>query len=238
MKAVILAAGRGGRMGQLADNTPKPLLKVNGKPIIDYVLESFPSEIDEVIIAVKYLAEQIKAHIGKKNRGMNIRYVPGSKKGTAYSFMAAKKYLDNERFLFVQGDEVPDPVDIKNCLSKNLSILVFRSKTPEVSGIAYLRKDGTIEKIIEKPKNPTSNLAADGVMVLNTDIFGYTPSVIKGEYYFSTMVDLFVRDHKVVPVTARDFVGDFTTSSDLERVGKLLKKREKKFPGTIVKRGL
>lgn len=225
MKAVILAAGRGGRMSPLTDNLPKPLLQVNGKALIDYVLESFPPEIDEVIITVKYLAEQIKAHVGEKNRGMKINYVQGSNKGTAYSFLATKSYFGNERFLFVQGDEIPDPIDVKNCLSKDLSILVFRTQTPKVSGIAYLRKDGTIERIDEKPKNPKSNLAADGVMVLNSDIFRYKPSLINGEYYFSTMVDSFVRDHKVLPVTARDFVGGFTTPDDLEIVGNILKKK-------------
>lgn len=225
MKAVILAAGEGQRMSPLTLNTPKPLLKVNGKPIIDYVLESFGPEIDEVIIVVKYLGNQIKKHIGKKNRGMRIKYVLGSNKGTAYSFMAAKKYLNNERFLFVNGDEIPDPHDVKNCLTKDLSVLVFKSQNPQANGIAYLKKDGTIKRIIEKPKNPKSNLGVDGVMVLNTDIFSYTPTLTRGEYYFSEMAGLFVRDHKVFPVSARDFIGDLTAPKDLVRVGKILRAR-------------
>ena len=100
MKAVILAAGEGKRMSPLTLQTPKPLLEVNGRPIIDYVLESFTPEIDEAIVVVKYLGGQIKKHIGKKYRGMSIRYVLGSDKGNAYSFMAAEKYLKKES-LFV-----------------------------------------------------------------------------------------------------------------------------------------
>lgn len=223
MKAVILAAGRGIRMRPLTLKTPKPLLKVNGKPILDYILESFPPEIEEVIIVVKYLGTQIKKHIGKKNRGMKVKYVWGSDKGGAYSFIAAKKYLKNERFLFIYGDEIPSPVDIKNCLVGDLSILVFKTQKPQTNGIAYLRKDGTIGKIIEKPKNSKSNLAVDGVMVLNTDIFTYSPTLIKGEYYFSTMVNAFIHDHKVFPVGARNFIGDITAPHDLVRIGKILK---------------
>lgn len=227
MKAVILAAGEGKRMGPLTLGTPKPLLKVNSKPIIDYVLESFPPEIDEVIVVVKFLGEQIKKHIGKKYRGMRIRYVPGSDKGNAYSFMAASKYLEDARFLLVYGDEIPDPIDVKNCLTKDLSILVFKPRDPKVCGIAYLRKDGTIRKIIEKPKKTKSDLAIGGMMVLNTNIFNYTPLPTRGEFYFSSMVGLFARDHKVFPIKARDFVGDLTVPQDLIRVGNILSARHK-----------
>jgi len=223
MKAVILAAGEGKRMRPLTLKTPKPLLKVNGKPIIDYVLESFSPEIDEVIIVVKYLATQVKKYLGKKNRDRSIRYVLGSDKGSAYSFMAAKKYLGNERFLFVYGDEIPNSTDVKNCLARDLSILVFKTQNPQANGIVYLRKGGTIKRIVEKPKKPKSNLAIDGVMVLNTDIFTYEPTLIKGEYYFSAMVGLFVSDHKVYAVNAENFIGDLTAPSDLVRVGNILK---------------
>lgn len=225
MKAVILAAGEGKRMMPLTLKTPKPLLKVNGKAIIDYVLESFTPEIDEVIIVVKYLGNQIKKHIGKENRSKRIKYVLGSVKGTAYSFIAAKKYLKNERFLFVYGDEIPNPRDVKNCLSKDLSVLVFKSKNPRANGIAYLRKDCTIKKIVEKPKKPKSDLAVDGVMVLNTNIFDYAPAFTNNEYYFSTMVGSFVHEHKVHSVKAINFIGDLTTPQDLERVGNILKSR-------------
>ncbi|MBI2405389.1 nucleotidyltransferase family protein [Candidatus Gottesmanbacteria bacterium] len=223
MKAIILAAGKGERMRPLTLKTPKPLLKVNGKSIIDYVLGSFGPEIDEVIIVVKYLGSQIKKYIGEKNRGMKVRYALGSVKGSASSFMATKKYLKSERFLLIYGDEIPDPIDVKNCLAKDLSILVFTSKNPQANGIAFLKKDGTIRKIIEKPKSPKSNLAVDGVMVLNTDMFDYKPQMTRGEFYFSTMVGLFVRDHNVFAVNARDFIGDLTTPSDLARVEKLLR---------------
>ena len=226
MKAVILAAGEGKRMSPLTLQTPKPLLEVNGRPIINYVLESFTPEIDEAIVVVKYLGGQIKKHIGKKYRGMSIRYVLGSDKGNAYSFMAAEKYLKNERFLTVYGDEIPDPEDVKNCLAKDLSILVFESQNPRAHGIAYPRKDGTIKRIVEKPKNPTSNLGVDGLMVLNTNIFNYPPTFTKSEYYFSAMAGSFVHDHKVFFVKARDFVGDLTTPDDLVRVGNILRKRQ------------
>ena len=226
MKAVILAAGEGTRMRPLTLSTPKPLLKVGGKPIIDYILESLPTEIDEVIIAVKYLGDQIKSHIGAKNLDKKIRYVTGSSLGTAYSFLATKKFLRSERFILVHGDELTDKIDIKNCLSKELSILVFKPDKPQACGIAYLRRDGTIKKIIEKPKKTKSTLAVDGVMVINTDIFDCTPKLAKDEFYLSTMVDLFAKSHKVFPIKAKKSIFGISEPQDLVRAGSILKSRQ------------
>ncbi len=225
MKAVVLAAGEGKRMRPLTLKTPKPLLKISGKPIIDYVLESLSGEIDEVVIVVGYLGNQIKNYIGPKNRHMKVKYVTGSNKGSAYSLIAAKKHLKNQRFLVVQGDEIPHPRDIKNCLAKNFSVLVFESKNPSAHGIGYLSKDGSLAKIIEKPQKPKSNLGVNGVMVLNSDIFNYQPQLMRGEYYLSTMVGRFVLDHKVYPVEAEGSIGDITAPSDLNRAGKILQAR-------------
>ena len=225
MKAVILAAGEGKRMRPLTLTTPKPLLPVNGKPIIEYILESFPPEIEEIIIVVNYLGEQIKKHLGKKNHGKKITYVSGSLKGSACSLLATKKYLKNERFLVVQGDEIPNPTDMVNCLTRELSCLTFESRNPQANGIGFLRKDGSLKKIIEKPKTSTSTLGIDGVMVIHTDIFNYIPVRTRGEYYFSTLMSLFVRDHKVFPVPTQGLIGDLTTPNDLVRVGNILKLR-------------
>lgn len=145
MKAIILAAGMGERMMPLTIRTPKPLLKVKGKALIDYVIESLPSEIDEIIVVVWWLAEKIRKHIKKNYKEKNIRFVKGSEKGNAFSFMATRPYLQDERFLLIYGDEIPNPKNVERCLAENLSVLTYNF------GIN------------------------DGVMVLNTDIFNYPP---------------------------------------------------------------
>ncbi len=77
MKAIILAAGRGVRMNLLTVDTPKTLLKVKGKALIDHVFDSLPEEIDEVIVVTKYLGDQIIEHMAGKS-GRKITYVEGS----------------------------------------------------------------------------------------------------------------------------------------------------------------
>ncbi|KKQ79283.1 MAG: hypothetical protein UT03_C0063G0001, partial [Candidatus Moranbacteria bacterium GW2011_GWD2_38_7] len=65
MQIVILAAGRGTRMKDLTDNVPKPMLQINGKPILAYKLEALPEEIDEVIFVVGYFGNQIQQYFGE-----------------------------------------------------------------------------------------------------------------------------------------------------------------------------
>ena len=59
MQAVILAAGRGVRMGKLTENTPKPMLSLFGKPMLEWKLEMLPRVIDEVIFVIGYYGSQI-----------------------------------------------------------------------------------------------------------------------------------------------------------------------------------
>ena len=141
MKCVILAAGRGVRMMPLTTKIPKPLLKVKGKALIDYVLDSLPGEVDELIVVVKYLKEQIIDHVERKSWFKTVTYVTGSSKDNVHSFLNTRKYLRDERFLLIYGDEMPSLESVRRCLNEDLSILTFN--------------DGIY----------------DGVMVLNTDIF-------------------------------------------------------------------
>jgi NDP-sugar pyrophosphorylase family protein len=192
MKAVILCAGRGKRMMPLTKKTPKPLLTVNGKPIIDYILESLPYWTDEIIIVVKYKGEQIKKHVGSEFQGTKVRYVTGSKSGNAYSFLKTRRFLKNERFLVIYGDEIPNMWNVIKCAIKIFSVLTFKSKGRQVM---------------------------DGVMVLDTDIFNYTPLP---DDNFSALVEAFMRDHKVSRVRATKFIGRINTPKDIKRVERLL----------------
>ena len=195
MKAILLCAGRGERMMPLTAKTPKPLLKVNGKCLIDYVLNSLPKEIDEIIIVVDYLGDKIKKHVGKEYGGwggIKVKYVKGSNKGNAYSFLATRKYLKDEKFLLIYGDETPHPENVRRCTTKVLSILLFKSRFCN-TWLKY------------------------GVMVLNTDIFNYKPNTVD----FKDLVDAFVLDHKVKMVKAKGFMGEINTPEDIKRVERL-----------------
>jgi N-acetyl-alpha-D-muramate 1-phosphate uridylyltransferase len=112
MKAMLLAAGRGERMRPLTDHTPKPLLRVAGRPLIAWHLAALArAGIHEVIINVSWLGEQIRAALGDgRDFGLSIRY---SEEGsppleTGGGIFQALPLLGAEPFLVVNGDTFTD----------------------------------------------------------------------------------------------------------------------------------
>ena len=108
MKAMILAAGRGERMRPLTDETPKPLLKISGKRLIEYHLENLArAGIKEVVINHAWLGEQFPAVLGSGEKfGLNIHYSNEGEKAleTAGGIIRALPILGSEPFLLVNGD--------------------------------------------------------------------------------------------------------------------------------------
>ena len=110
MKAMILAAGRGERLRPLTDGTPKPLLQVRGKPLIEYHLEALArAGFDEIVINLSWLGEQISAHLGDgAGFGLRIAYSEeATALETAGGILQALPLL-GERFVVVNGDVFTD----------------------------------------------------------------------------------------------------------------------------------
>ncbi|MGH1471014.1 MAG: N-acetylmuramate alpha-1-phosphate uridylyltransferase MurU [Cellvibrionaceae bacterium] len=107
MKAMIFAAGRGERMGELTNNMPKPLLPVNGKPLIAYTLESLKKAgIKDVVINLAYLGKQIEQALGEGTEyGVNIKYsFEPYPLETAGAIVFASQLLGGDPFLLTNAD--------------------------------------------------------------------------------------------------------------------------------------
>ncbi len=115
MKAMILAAGRGERMRPLTDHTPKPLLKVGGKPLIVWHLERLAQAgFEEIVINHAHLGEQIEQALGNGAQwGLSIQYSPEKVAlETAGGIANALHLLGGEAFLVVNGDTYTE-IDFK-----------------------------------------------------------------------------------------------------------------------------
>lgn len=226
MKAIILAAGEGNRMRPLTEHTPKPMLMVLGKPLLTYVLESLPDAITEIIIVVGYKREAIQEYLGSDYEGRPITYVTQEQKtGTADALKLCHPHLaDGERFLLSYADDIYDKESVARCLGHTYSMLVVETDEPERYGVVTLNDDGSVLDVEEKPDHPKSNLIAPGIYVLDTHIFDYEPSVVRGEYYFTTMLDQFIREHKVFTEKAEFWV-TIGYPHDLEKAEELLNGR-------------
>ncbi len=139
MKAFILAAGRGERMRPLTDHTPKPLLTVRGKPLIEWHLQKLAAAgVREVVINLGWLGEMIKAHLGDGAR-FDVRIVY-SEEGwpaleTGGGLHHALPLLGDEPFLLVNGDVFTDmpfaPLSAAGLQSGDLAHLVLVNNPPQ-----------------------------------------------------------------------------------------------------------
>ncbi len=111
MRAMILAAGRGERMGSLTANAPKPLLYVAGKYLIEYAIFSLvKAGIKEIVINVSYQAEQIKTALGDGKRyGVTIFYSEEKERlETGGGIFHALPLLGEEPFIVLSSDIITD----------------------------------------------------------------------------------------------------------------------------------
>lgn len=189
MQCVILAAGKGTRLRPLTENIPKPLVTVNGKSLIDHIVEALPSSVDELIIVVGYLGEMIKEYCGTEFKGRKVVYVEQTEiNGPAKALWLTKDFIKG-RFLFMFADDIHGKDDIARAISFSRSILATTSDNPERFGVIVRNPDGTIAEIIEKPSSPDSNLVTTGPMVLDRHIFDFPPEApINNEYFMPEII--------------------------------------------------
>lgn len=205
MQAVILAAGEGKRLRPLTNDVPKPMIDLNGRPIVEYIFHALPPIIDEVIFVVGYKGETIEDYFGDLYEGKNIKYIRNVlPHGTGYALLQAQPYLKDGCFLLLNGDDLYHPKDLRVCEEKKPLVFVIESKTPERFGVCLLTPSGDIERIIEKPDNPPSNLVNTGAYVLNSEIFDIpAPILPNGELNLAEQVGNWAQKRTVFAHKAR-----------------------------------
>jgi bifunctional UDP-N-acetylglucosamine pyrophosphorylase/glucosamine-1-phosphate N-acetyltransferase len=203
MQCVILAAGKGTRLRPLTEHTPKPLVQVAGKTLLDHIVGALPSSVDELVIVTGYLGEQIREHCGDEFHGRKVTYVHQEEpNGTAKALWLCKDLIKG-RFLFMFADDIHGKNDLARAVSYSRSMLVAQVDNPEKFGIVVRRPDGTISQMIEKPENAPSNCASTGAMVLDQNIFDYEPQeskTIKGEYYLTEVIERYSKEFPIAVV--------------------------------------
>ncbi len=180
MQAVILAAGRGKRMGDLTEGVPKPLLEVAGKTLLEHKLDMLPYDVDEVVLIVGYMGGTIQKKFGGEYSGKHIYYVEQEKlDGTAGALWRAQSILRDE-FLVLNGDDLYAKDDAVRCIAiKGWTMLV--KETDDVrSGNVVIDDSGNVLDIQEGDIDGTRGLTNTGMFALDMRIFEY-PMVPKAE---------------------------------------------------------
>ncbi len=226
MKALILAAGEGTRLRPITYTTPKPLVKINEKPIIEYTLDALEGIVDEVYIVVGYLADKIKEYYKDKYKSMKIKYILQDKQlGTGHAVQMAEGLI-NEKFILLYGDNIYDPKDIKNCIDKGFSVLAIKVEDPRSFGVFTLEGD-IVKNIVEKPKEFVSDLANAGLYILDETIFEDLRHIKRTERGELELVDgllTFMKRNPLHCVKVKRYWIPIASPNDLKIAEEILKK--------------
>ncbi|OGZ23729.1 MAG: nucleotidyl transferase [Candidatus Nealsonbacteria bacterium RIFCSPLOWO2_01_FULL_41_9] len=214
MKALILAAGRGKRLGEITQDKNKCLLEIAGRPLIAYSLDcaSKIPQISEIVIIVGYQAEEIINNFGDHYLGKPVRYVfQKEQKGLVNAIENAEAVLNKEDFLLMLGDELmtnPRHLEMMKAFEDKdifalcgILLVENRDLIKKTYSISQ-SDDGKITQLIEKPQNPENNIMGTGNCLFRKEIFSYiakTPiNKNRGEKELPDLIQCAINDGKIV----------------------------------------
>ncbi|MCL4459334.1 MAG: glucose-1-phosphate thymidylyltransferase [Chloroflexi bacterium] len=178
MKGLILSGGKGTRLRPITYTGAKQLVPVANKPVLFYAIEDLvEAGINDIGIVVGDTKDQIMAAVGNGRQfDARITYIEQEAPlGIAHGVKIAESFLGKERFVLFLGDNfIRDGIvplvrrfedDSLNC-----QILLYQVKNPQDFGVAELR-DGRVVRLVEKPKEPKSDLAVIGIYMFDHHVF-------------------------------------------------------------------
>lgn len=183
MQCIILAAGRGTRMGALTEMCPKPMVPIAGKPKLAWSIEQLPDVVDDIVLVVGYLQEVIRDYFGDTYAGRAIRYVEQKElNGTAGAVALCVPFV-RSKVLVTMGDDLYMQVDLEQLLRYEQSLLAMPTDTAQSYGLVSTDNDHTLTGVIERPHNFTTGLVNTGAYVLSPAYFHQVPVAISTTEY-------------------------------------------------------
>jgi mannose-1-phosphate guanylyltransferase len=179
MKAFLLAAGRGTRLRPITDTTPKCLVRIGDRALLDIWLDALVRVgVHEVLINLHHLASVVRAYLVARSGPPAVRLVEEPELlGSAGTLLANRDFVNGEEmFLAINADNLTD-FDLRGLVNAHraggaiATLSVFRSPRPSECGVVDV-EDGRVAGYVEKPVDPPSDLA-------NAGMYAFHPSVLE-----------------------------------------------------------
>jgi dTDP-glucose pyrophosphorylase len=187
MKALVLAAGRGSRLGEETTESNKCMLRLFGKPLVQYSLENaVQAGVSEIVVVVGYRAENVINGFGIDFEGTRIQYViQDDPRGLVHAIETAGPAIDGEDFMLLLADEIlwrPHHAKMVKAFEEHdlfgLCGVVRETNREEIRKTYALIQDEAsqrIHRLIEKPRRPPSDIRGTGNCIFRHEIFDYVP---------------------------------------------------------------
>ncbi len=240
MKAVIIAGGKGLRLGDLTKEKNKALLEVYNKTLLEYNLDrAVEVKVKEIILVLCHKYEKVVEKIGLEYRGVKISYVIEKEgRGIVEAINNAKEILGQSDFILMLGDEVMINVDLKGMLKKfrNEELFcacggVYESDKLSIKKTysAIVNKTGRIFRLIEKPRIPLNKIKGTGYCIFRNEILDYinkTPiNMYRNQKEMVDLIQCAIDDGKKVKIhKIADAYTNVNTLEDLEMAKSMIKK--------------
>jgi mannose-1-phosphate guanylyltransferase len=179
VKAFLLAAGVGSRLRPITDVTPKCMLTIGGRPMLDIWLEAFDrAGVDEVLVNLHHFPDVVRRRLAAHEGPPAVRTVYEPELlGSAGTLAANRQWVDGEElFLACNADNLTD-FDLRSLVDAHrehaaiATLTVFHSPNPSAGGVVELDRTGRVTGFVEKPSQPVSDL-------VNAGMYAFHPSVL------------------------------------------------------------
>jgi NDP-sugar pyrophosphorylase family protein len=181
MQAVVLAAGRGTRLGAMTSSQNKCMIRYQGKPIVEHIVARLTelTHVDEIVLVVGYQADTVVRHFGTGYRGVPITYHDQShQRGLVHALQCAAPSVRGRPFLLLLGDEVmvePRFEELLSEFSRYDAVLGAVPGQPEElirrTYTLLCGEDRLVHRLVEKPVVALNDLMGTGIVALPPDTF-------------------------------------------------------------------
>ena len=234
MKGLVLSGGKGTRLRPITYTSAKQLVPVANKPVLFRVIESIrDAGINEVGVVIGDTGDEVRAALGNGKRlGVQITYIPQDEpRGLAHAVKISRDFIGDERFVMFLGD---------NCIQGGIASLIrqfadsdFNSQIvlkqvadPRQFGVAELDDDGRIKRLVEKPREPQSDLALVGIYMFDHHIWEAVESIRpspRGELEITDAIQWLVsHNYRVFPYVHQGWWIDTGKKDDMLEANRLI----------------